>query len=431
MHWLHRLRKELFSPDLWQFFRARCESWNGYDREAALRELPQLPAHLHGAALPLVLARLNDWVPEVRAAAAQALRPLLRDELEAAWIAALPQIVRLMAGKRWAQDGAGTRAAIEHFLLHAPQRRAALLACAPGMALPVQRWLAVQSWHNGPAEQRLAAASQALRGRDARLAWQALRHLQGLAADWPSLAAQAQFSALRLEALRKGLVPAAREAVALAFRPHAGTRNWVVFHADAELRLQLLRAAEDALASPAPWRRRLTALQLLRALQAPGLQAHIDAASADPQARMRELAYAIGLGLPGADGAALTCRALADPSPRLQRAALAALRSGRASLTVAELLALVRSEPAALQPALQALALHDPWTRAPAVLALLAAPAVDEAAASEHLRVLHSALAHSLYVPTPVQVSTVQQAGAQLLQYRPTLTLPRSLQFAA
>ena len=73
------------------------------------------------------------------------------------------------------------------------------------------------------------------------------------------------------------------------------------------------------------------------------------------------------LSLPDADesqAVALTCRALADPSSRVPRAALKALDRGRVSLTAAELLELSRREPRAALPVLDALATFDAFTRA-------------------------------------------------------------------
>ncbi len=130
--------------------------------------------------------------------------------------------------------------------------------------------------------------------------------------------------------------------MAIGLSPHAATREWLLFHADASLRLSLRQEAESILAAPTSWRQQLIALQWLRALQVPELPAHAQALADHAQARLRELAFVIRLGLPGMDTAALTCRALADPSPRVSRAALAALRKGRVSLAAAELLALAQ-----------------------------------------------------------------------------------------
>lgn len=420
-------------PDPWRDFHRRCVDSNGREREAALRELPQLPAELHGRALPLALARLNDWVPQVRAVALRALPALLRDELEPDWIAALPAVVRLMGGGRWAEDGTAARDAIQHFLLQSPQRRAALLACAPQLGLPVQRWLAVQSWHYGSSAERLQALSQALQSADARLAGQALRRLQVQSDDWPALdgirqaLARAHFPGLRLAALRheqvRGRMPPQEEAIELAFGRHGATREWLLFHADAALKQQLCARAERLLDANGPVDGQLAALKILRVLKDEALPARLHAAFNHPVARLRELGYV--LGLPDADesqAAALTCRALADPSPRVRRAALTALARGRVSLPAEELLELSRREPRAAPAVLNALAHFEPFTRATAALSVLAEQPVEPHAAAEHLRALERAVARSLYAPTREQAEALQQAAQVLRQRRPELS---------
>ena len=50
-----------------------CRHWSGYEREAAVRALAKRG---NVAALPALLERANDWVPQVRAAAAEAIDAL-------------------------------------------------------------------------------------------------------------------------------------------------------------------------------------------------------------------------------------------------------------------------------------------------------------------------------------------------------------------
>jgi hypothetical protein len=420
-------------PDPWRDFHRRCVDSNGREREAALRDLPGLPAELYGRALPLVLARLNDWVPQVRAAALRALPLLLREELQPAWIDALPGVVRLMGGDRWAQDGVAAREAIQHFLLQSSQRRAALLACSPQLALPVQRWLAVQSWHYGSQGEQRQALCQALQGADARLAGQALRRLQVQSDDWPNLdgireaLARAHFPGLRLAALRhgqaRGRLPQQEEAVELAFGRHGATREWLLFHADAALKEKLRERAEGLLDAGGPVFGQIAALQVLCALKAGSLPARVGVAFTHPVARLREVGYV--LGLPGVDesqAVALTCRALADPSPRVQRAALTALAHGRVSMTAAELIELSRREARAVVPVLNALAHFDSFTRAAATLSVLAEQPIESRVAAEHLRALERALARRLYALTDQQAAALQHATSSMQQRRPELT---------
>lgn len=432
MSWFERWRTPTSDQDLWWVFHADCVDSDGRRREAALREFPQLPAALHGRALPLLLARLNDWVPQVRAAAAAALPLLLRDELEAAWMQALPEVVRLMGGSRWAQDGALAREHIEQFLLSSPKRRAALLACGSGLAPQVRRWLVRQSWQHGAADERLLVLTQALRGADARLAWQALRFLQAMSPDWQALAgvrealAAAHFLGLRLDVLRHehsmGRFPTDDEALELAFIRHGGTRSWLLFHADPALKQRLQRRAEAVLNEQASADGQVVALQLLGEIGAESLPGHLAAAGKHPAARVREIAFVLSLRVHDAtEGAALTGQALADPSPRVQRAARRALRLGRAALTLAELRALVRQQPRALRSVLCVLAHYEAWTRAPEVLRLLAEQPLHRELAAEELPALRRALQRSLYAPTPQQTSAVVAAAALMHQRHPEL----------
>ena len=432
MSWLESWLKTPAPQDPWLAFQARCVDSDGRCRESALRELQRLPAELHGRALPFVLARLNDWVPQVRAAAAKALLPLLRDDLTPAWLLALPDVARLMGGARWGRDGVALREAIEQFLLQDPARRAALLACAPHMALPARRWLTLQSWWHGPPDERLQALLLALQGADARMARQALRHLKTLSADWlaqPGVCealARAHFPGLQLEVLRdlqaEGQFPGGDEALELAFSRHGGTRNWLLFHAGDELKQLVLRRAETLLGEPNAVVRQLVALQVLRALRAPSWPGHLVSGCAHPAARMREEACVQSFAHFEPDHCnALALRALADPSPKVQRAALNALRQGRAALTAPELRDLVRREPRAMQAVLRVLSHWSAWIRVPLTLELLAQTPVDRDVALAELDALGLSLQRSRYAPTAEQSWAVERAAAQLRRHRPDL----------
>lgn len=70
---------------------------NGFGRETAIRRLMRSG---NPAALPCLLERLNDWVPQVRRVASQAVEALLCDEHASAWINGLPMVLRLREQKR-------------------------------------------------------------------------------------------------------------------------------------------------------------------------------------------------------------------------------------------------------------------------------------------------------------------------------------------
>lgn len=65
---------------------------NGYLRAAVLWRLALQPSSEH---IPIILARLNDWVPEVRLAARSALRSHLQEQFFSIWLQAWPQVRHL------------------------------------------------------------------------------------------------------------------------------------------------------------------------------------------------------------------------------------------------------------------------------------------------------------------------------------------------
>ncbi len=72
-------------------------SRSGYVREAAIQELAQ---YGHGAGIPFLLLRIDDWVPQVREAARKAIAPYLTQEHAQAVIQGLPLIERFRISLR-------------------------------------------------------------------------------------------------------------------------------------------------------------------------------------------------------------------------------------------------------------------------------------------------------------------------------------------
>ena len=70
---------------------------SGWVRQAALHELADAP---RAECLPFVLARLNDWVPPVRAAALRGIRPYLVAQYADRWIAMLGLVEALGRARR-------------------------------------------------------------------------------------------------------------------------------------------------------------------------------------------------------------------------------------------------------------------------------------------------------------------------------------------
>jgi len=68
------------------------EHWNGYERENAVRRLGMLGKPV---AIPTLIVRLNDWVPQVREAAKEALAKLMTPSNAKAFVESLPDLYHL------------------------------------------------------------------------------------------------------------------------------------------------------------------------------------------------------------------------------------------------------------------------------------------------------------------------------------------------
>jgi HEAT repeat protein len=86
---------------------------SGFKRENAVRRLGMLG---DPTAIPYLIVRANDWVPQVRAAARDALRKLLRAGSGEAFVASLPAIMHLQTCTR--DDHRELMQAVQDFLLH-------------------------------------------------------------------------------------------------------------------------------------------------------------------------------------------------------------------------------------------------------------------------------------------------------------------------
>ena len=85
---------------------------SGFKRENAVRRLGMLG---NAVAIPYLIERANDWVPEVRAAARDALSKLLKSDNAAVFVASLPAIMHLQACGR--DDHSGLLQAVRDLLL--------------------------------------------------------------------------------------------------------------------------------------------------------------------------------------------------------------------------------------------------------------------------------------------------------------------------
>jgi len=101
-----------------------ADSWNGYERERAVRRLGLIG---NSASIPMLLKRANDWVPQVRAASQKALRDLLTEENTLAFIDALPKIYHLESCHR--DNHRDLIKAVESFLLSKENKAKVINGC--------------------------------------------------------------------------------------------------------------------------------------------------------------------------------------------------------------------------------------------------------------------------------------------------------------
>ncbi len=101
-----------------------ADSWNGYEREKAVRQLGLVGTSI---TLPILIKRANDWVPQVRSASYTALKELLIEENALAFIDALPNIYHLENCYR--DDHSELITAVESFLLSGENKAKVVDGC--------------------------------------------------------------------------------------------------------------------------------------------------------------------------------------------------------------------------------------------------------------------------------------------------------------
>jgi HEAT repeat protein len=101
-----------------------ADSWNGYERERAVKQLG-LMGNLR--ALPMLVKRANDWVPQVRDASCKALRSFLAEANAWAFIDVLPNIYHLENCDR--DDHSTLIKEVETFLLNDTNKAKVIDGC--------------------------------------------------------------------------------------------------------------------------------------------------------------------------------------------------------------------------------------------------------------------------------------------------------------
>ncbi|HEX4234586.1 MAG TPA: hypothetical protein VH041_09765 [Caldimonas sp.] len=352
---------------------------SGYAREAAVRELGSSP---RPEAIRVLLLRANDWVPEVRVAAAAALTAHLRDDFVPAWAMALDALTALRSAGR--VDRAALLGPIDAFLT-AQQRLERLAQATRDAPVGLRRIVGAlrRSATTDPAALALVLGTEAASG-DIVTALAATHAANDLSEPtlrdrvW-STAARSPHAAVRRAAVadalgRAGDDPRQRAALIdrFAFDPSDAVRAQVRAAADQAERNTIGAASRRLLDAPRPAspaaddRVRAIALHTLIALGADDAEARSAASLDAPGASLR--AVALAGSWPRADRGAreqLLLAAFTDDAPRVQRwAARAVLREGLVP-SWRDLLAIVvqSPSPSRLAAVRRALGRASPWWR--------------------------------------------------------------------
>jgi hypothetical protein len=352
-------------------------SWDGHERQRAVVELGR---RMDAQALPALLVRANDWVPQVRREAREAVFRFIEDGYIEAWLLALPQLEALYRARR-TQHGELIEAV--EALLSKPAHLGRLVSALREPSRFVRRWLfglhlkAVRS--EAEHDALLAAA---LKGTDIAVAVKAWAEAQGAASSERrlSLAAAAcasRFASLRIGGLRWAAALDAEAATSLlrarCFDPSAGVRALAFASLSGADRAVVLSLAVsrfgDAQGAP---RDRSTALALLSLANHPEAESFCRAACASSAPVLRRAGYAGLLAAASAvslDG--LILEVMSDPSAKVRRLAVEKVKRGAPAPDTAALLALARSDAGLLRQVLQLAALTSPWQRLLVLLQLL------------------------------------------------------------
>ena len=344
-----------------------ARSRDGHVREAAVRALG---AAVHGPALPLLLERANDWVPQVRLAAREAIAAFLHRAHVDAWPPALGALAALQRGGR--DDHATLLRDIAAFLL-VPDHVAALEASGDGMTRAAKRFLfSLELGHAADEEARFRLLRDAATSADVVIAATAIAEVGSL--NLPSrrialagTACLSPFAPIRGEglraALRTGDASIASLVRALCADKSASVRA-VALAALGDDRGDVLEGARRAVRDGRTASQRAVALDVVCALDADTGVALCEEARIDAAAAVRRVAFARMLARARDDDRdALVLAALADASPRLRDLAVAQVRKGAFAPPPDVLRRIVAARPEALGHAIRIAAHASPWAR--------------------------------------------------------------------
>lgn len=307
---------------------------SGYVRETAVRQMAAEPP---GRDLPLLVLRLNDWVPEVRAAAEAVLRARLGESSTAAWARVLPLLLDLEHQQR--NDASGlVRDVVAAFT--APDAEAALKGALTNADRAVRRAASTVALRAGGAAAALAARvgvddpDLLVRLRVARAVRAGTTGDEaveaGLSAD-PAAGVRREILMARIEREADGLDAVLQRALLDAHRSVRAVARFYLrkrLGDAAPVPADVYRRALAAVTSADRTDATVTPLEGLAETGEPADGARARAFLDDPRPSVREAAVRAVAALDPAVSAGAVVQALDDPSPRVARTAARLVAAG-------------------------------------------------------------------------------------------------------
>jgi HEAT repeat protein len=371
-----------FSPESPRAFAELLESMksiSGYVRERAVR---MLAGHEDIRALPALIERANDWVPQVRDAAAGAIGRLLVSANAAAFVDALPAIMALRKGRR--ADHSALIGAVERFLLDRCSADA-VMAGLRGARTDIA-WFCVPVAAGNPGLDLSTVVRAVLACPDARVRARAVSLLERLdiatRAELVTLALRDPCPPLRRAALRLRLGENGDAEIdaALLFDRHASVRRLVAERLQRR-GVDVPAAYRQAAGTEASPHRRAIAIAALgdcgKADDVPLLSAALN----DALPSLRRSALAAYVRVSGARARDVLVAALGDPSPAVAKTAAQLCRRLALPPTVRELMPLIEKkqmDERRIRQFVSASFHADKWERLTLLLAVRRQPVIAE-----------------------------------------------------
>jgi hypothetical protein len=332
--------------------RDHLTSPNGFLREAAVKALSNQPQL---GTLPALLERLNDWVPQVRSAAQEAVRGQMQTAFLPDWIASLEALVRLGHARRVDHTSMLREVAL---FLQRSEHLPAVLVAAKASSLHVRRFVFDMQWMNAAEDAaRFHLLEGAIGGDDVVVASRALLRLESLASPIQrrrlyGAACSSPFASVRYEGVR-WMVENPDDATdslvcALGLDPSANVRWWCLRWLRAIDGVQTVVDLAEGVASDdvQPIRARRVALQWLMDVDPEKALSATEAWLGSESPRLRRDALSVRLSKGDRDERVRWMRqAFDDPSPSIQRLLLDKAHRGVWAPTVSQVLERLRLEP--------------------------------------------------------------------------------------